>query len=130
MSVHDVPLRALDGNPTSLEAFAGKAILAVNVASRCGLTPRCSGLERLQERYARRGFTVIGFACAGFAGQESGTAEDIATFCATTSRPPPRVGSGRRDVGYAVTLSDATRWAVRSCGSTRSGDRCGAKRYG
>ena len=84
MSIYDVPLRTLDGDPTSLEAFAGKAILAVNVASKCGLTPQYSGLERLQERYADRGFTVIGFPCNQFGGQEPGTAEEIATFCATT----------------------------------------------
>ena len=84
MSIYDVPLRTLDGDETSLEAFAGKAILAVNVASKCGLTPQYSGLERLQERYAERGFTVIGFPCNQFGGQEPGTPEEIATFCSAT----------------------------------------------
>ena len=84
MSIYDVPLRTLGGEATSLEAFAGKAILAVNVASKCGLTPQYAGLERLQERYAGRGFTVVGFPCNQFMGQEPGTAEEIATFCSAT----------------------------------------------
>ena len=59
-------------------------MLVVNVASRCGLTPQYDGLERLQERYGDRGFTVLGVPCNQFAGQEPGTAEEIQTFCSTT----------------------------------------------
>jgi glutathione peroxidase len=78
----DSPIAGLDGGP--LPDLGGKAVLVVNVASKCGLTPQYEGLERLQERFADRGFTVLGVPCNQFAGQEPGTAEEIATFCATT----------------------------------------------
>ena len=78
----DIPLAALDGG--SLPALDGKAVLIVNVASKCGLTPQYAGLERLQERFADKGFTVLGVPCNQFAGQEPGTAEEIATFCSAT----------------------------------------------
>jgi glutathione peroxidase len=84
MSIYDLPLHTLAGEPTTLGAFKGKAVLIVNVASKCGLTPQYTGLERLQERYADRGFTVAGFPCNQFGGQEPGTAEEIGTFCSTT----------------------------------------------
>ncbi|GAA4987296.1 glutathione peroxidase [Kitasatospora paranensis] len=84
MSLYDIPLRTLSGEPTSLGDHKGKALLLVNVASKCGLTPQYAGLERLQERYAARGFTVLGFPCNQFMGQEPGTAEEIQTFCSTT----------------------------------------------
>ncbi|MBL1089706.1 MULTISPECIES: glutathione peroxidase [Streptomyces] len=84
MSLYDIPLRTLTGEPASLADHRGKALLVVNVASKCGLTPQYEGLERLQQRYADRGFTVLGFPSNQFAGQEPGTAEEIATFCSTT----------------------------------------------
>ena len=84
MSIYDLPLHTLTGEPTTLGAYKGKAVLIVNVASKCGLTPQYTGLERLQERYADRGFTVAGFPCNQFGGQEPGTAEEIGTFCSTT----------------------------------------------
>lgn len=84
MSLYDIPLRTLAGEPTSLAEYKGKALLLVNVASKCGLTPQYEGLERLQQRYAERGFSVLGFPCNQFAGQEPGTAEEIQTFCSTT----------------------------------------------
>jgi glutathione peroxidase len=84
MSIYDLPLHTLTGEATTLGAFKGKAVLVVNVASKCGLTPQYTGLERLQERYADRGFTVAGFPCNQFGGQEPGTAEEIGTFCSTT----------------------------------------------
>ncbi len=84
MSIYDVPLHTLAGEPATLGEFKGKAVLVVNVASRCGLTPQYAGLERLQERYAGRGFTVAGFPCNQFGGQEPGSAEEIGTFCSTT----------------------------------------------
>jgi glutathione peroxidase len=83
MSIN-APVHTLSGDATSLDAFEGKVILAVNVASKCGLTPQYSGLEALQQQYASRGFTVVGFPCNQFAGQEPGTAEEIETFCSTT----------------------------------------------
>src|SRR3954451_398659 len=83
-SVHDIPLKTLDGQDTSLGQLKGKAVLVVNVASKCGLTPQYEGLEKLHEQYADRGFSVVGFPCNQFGGQEPGTAEEIATFCSTS----------------------------------------------
>ncbi|MER5743178.1 glutathione peroxidase [Streptomyces sp. NPDC059913] len=84
MTLHDIPLRTLTGEPTSLADYRDKAVLLVNVASQCGLTPQYAGLERLQKAYGGRGFTVLGVPCNQFAGQEPGTAEEIGTFCSTT----------------------------------------------
>ncbi|WP_042367451.1 glutathione peroxidase [Streptacidiphilus neutrinimicus] len=84
MSLTDIPLKTLSGEPTSLADYAGQAVLLVNVASKCGLTPQYAGLERLQQAYAGRGFTVLGVPCNQFAGQEPGSAEEIQTFCSTT----------------------------------------------
>jgi glutathione peroxidase len=84
MNVHGIPLRTLSGEPATLGELAGKSLLVVNVASRCGLTPQYEGLERLQQTYGERGFSVVGFPCNQFGGQEPGTAEEIQTFCSTT----------------------------------------------
>ena len=84
MSIHSVPVKTLAGDPISLDQFAGQALLVVNVASKCGLTPQYAGLERLQKTYGERGFTVVGVPSNQFAGQEPGTAEEIETFCSTT----------------------------------------------
>jgi glutathione peroxidase len=84
VTVHDIPVHTLAGEPSSLGELAGKTLLVVNVASRCGLTPQYTGLERLQERYASRGFSVVGFPCNQFGGQEPGTAGEIQEFCSTT----------------------------------------------
>ncbi len=84
MTVHDFPVNTLAGQPGSLGDLAGRTLLVVNVASRCGLTPQYAGLERLHGRYAGRGFAVVGFPCNQFGGQEPGTAEEISTFCATS----------------------------------------------
>ncbi|HVU73098.1 MAG TPA: glutathione peroxidase [Mycobacteriales bacterium] len=83
MSIYDIPLHTLDGQPTTLAEHKGKALLIVNVASKCGLTPQYTGLEELHEKYASRGFTVLGFPCNQFLFQEPGNAEKIATFCST-----------------------------------------------
>jgi glutathione peroxidase len=77
-------LNTLAGTPLDEAELDGRAVLVVNVASRCGLTPQYTGLEQLQERYAERGFTVLGVPCNQFAGQEPGSAEEIQTFCSTT----------------------------------------------
>jgi glutathione peroxidase len=83
-SLYDIPLRTLGGEPATLSEHQGKTMLIVNVASKCGLTWQYEGLERLQKRYADRGFTVLGFPCNQFGAQEPGTAEEISTFCSTT----------------------------------------------
>ena len=84
MSIYDVPVATLHGEPASLADQQGKALLIVNVASKCGLTPQYTGLEKLQENYGDKGFTVLGFPSNQFGGQEPGTAEEIETFCSTT----------------------------------------------
>ncbi len=71
----------LNGKPASLSAYAGRVVLTVNVASRCGFTPQYAGLQALQDRYAPKGFTVLGFPCNQFFGQEPGSADEIESFC-------------------------------------------------
>jgi glutathione peroxidase len=83
MSLTDIPLTTIDGEPTSLAAFDGKVILVVNVASRCGLAPQYEKLENLQEEYGDRGFTVIGFPSNQFL-QELSSTEAIKEYCSTT----------------------------------------------
>jgi glutathione peroxidase len=80
----NAPIKTLQGKDGSLADYKGKALLLVNVASKCGLTPQYSALEALQKKYGPQGFTVIGFPCNQFGGQEPGTAEEIETFCSTT----------------------------------------------
>lgn len=80
----DIALTTLDGKPTSLAELADGAALVVNVASKCGLTPQYSALEKLAQDYRDRGLTVIGVPCNQFMGQEPGSAEEIQTFCSTT----------------------------------------------
>ncbi len=77
------PIKTLKGQPTTLAAYKGKALMVVNVASQCGNTPQYATLEALQKKYEPKGFTVIGFPCNQFGGQEPGTAEEISQFCAT-----------------------------------------------
>ncbi len=77
-------IKTLQGQDTNLAAFKGKALLLVNVASKCGLTPQYSALEAVQEKYKDKGFTVIGFPCNQFGKQEPGSAKEIETFCSTT----------------------------------------------
>lgn len=84
MSILDEPIHTLRGEATSLGELEAKALLLVNVASKCGLTPQYTGLERLQETYGPLGLSVVGFPCNQFGGQEPGTAEEIETFCSTT----------------------------------------------
>jgi glutathione peroxidase len=84
MSLYDIPIHTLQGTDAKLGDYSGKTLLLVNVASKCGLTPQYEGLERLQKTYADRGFSVIGFPCNQFLGQEPGTAEEIEQFCSTT----------------------------------------------
>ncbi len=84
MTLYDIPVQTLAGEASSLADFRGHTTLIVNVASKCGLTPQYEGLERLHERYRGRGFSVVGFPCNQFQGQEPGTAEEIQEFCSTT----------------------------------------------
>ena len=89
MSIYDVSIGALLGGSADLAQYRDKALLIVNVASRCGLTPQYAGLQKLAEAYRDRGLVVLGVPCNQFGGQEPGTAEEIAEFC---------------DVNYGVTF--------------------------
>ncbi|GAB1822452.1 glutathione peroxidase [Herbidospora sp. RD11066] len=81
----DIPVTTLDGSATTLgELLQGRSALVVNVASKCGLTPQYTGLVRLQDTFAERGFTVVGVPCNQFMGQEPGTNEEIQEFCSVT----------------------------------------------
>jgi glutathione peroxidase len=85
MTILDSSIARLDGTAATLgDITGGKPALLVNVASKCGLTPQYTGLEELQEKYAERGFTVVGLPCNQFMGQEPGTAEEIQEFCSAT----------------------------------------------
>ena len=85
MTILDIPVKTLAGQDSSLGAVApGAALLVVNVASKCGLTPQYTALEKLHEQFASRGLSVVGFPCNQFGGQEPGTADEIAEFCSAT----------------------------------------------
>lgn len=81
--LHDITVRTIDGRKMALSHFEGKALLIVNTASACGLTPQYDGLEKLQKRYGNQGFSVLGFPCNQFGAQEPGSEPEIARFCAT-----------------------------------------------
>ena len=81
MNTHDFTVTAADGSEVALGDYAGKVLLIVNVASKCGLTPQYTGLEALQQEFADQGLVVLGFPCNQFAGQEPGTNEEIQEFC-------------------------------------------------
>ena len=78
-----IPLKDIDGKDTSLAAYKGKALLVVNVASKCGNTPQYEGLEALWRKYKDAGLTVLGFPCNDFGAQEPGTNAEIKTFCSS-----------------------------------------------
>lgn len=80
-SLHDIPLKTIDGKDTSLKAYEGKVVLLVNVASKCGYTPQYKGLEALYQKYKDKGVVVVGVPSNDFGGQEPGTAEEIVEFC-------------------------------------------------
>jgi glutathione peroxidase len=83
MTVFDVPIGGLTGGPAELAQYRGKALLIVNVASKCGLTPQYAGLQKLYETYADRGLMIVGVPCNQFGEQEPGTSDEIAEFCET-----------------------------------------------
>ena len=83
-AITDFHVRAADGSDEDLSAYAGKVLLIVNTASKCGFTPQYEGLEALHRRYADRGFEVLGFPCNQFGAQEPGDAAEIAQFCSLT----------------------------------------------
>ena len=84
MPLYDIELTDIHGAHLRLRDFAGKVLLIVNVASRCGFTPQYAGLEDLYRRHAPGGFAVLGFPCNQFGGQEPGSEDEIDRFCRTT----------------------------------------------
>ena len=82
--LHSIPVTAADGSTKDLSDQAGKVLLIVNVASKCGFTPQYEGLEALQQKFAGDGFSVLGFPCNQFGAQEPGDAAEIANFCSLT----------------------------------------------
>jgi glutathione peroxidase len=80
-SIHEFSLHRLDGTPVSLDAYAGKPLLLVNVASKCGLTPQYAELQQFYDRMAPKGLEILGFPANDFGAQEPGTHDEIATFC-------------------------------------------------
>lgn len=82
--VYDIVATTIDGDAQSLGAYAGKAMLIVNVASRCGFTPQYAGLEALYRQYGEKGFVVLGFPCNQFGAQEPGSEAEIAQFCSAS----------------------------------------------
>lgn len=83
MSLYDIDLTTLDGEPATLEPYRGKVMLIVNVASKCGFTPQYTGLEALYRKHKDDGLVVLGFPCDQFGHQEPGDAEEIRNFCST-----------------------------------------------
>jgi glutathione peroxidase len=101
MTIFDVDIDAITGGSAELDRYRGQVVLVVNVASRCGLTPQYAGLQSLHDTYADRGFTVLGVPCNQFAGQEPGSASEIAEFC---------------DVNYGVTFPLTAKVEVNGSG--------------
>ena len=83
MSIYDIDVTTIEGRPQKMDAYRGKALLVVNVASKCGFTPQYTGLQALYERYKEKGFTVLGFPCDQFGHQEPGDEAEIQSFCST-----------------------------------------------
>jgi glutathione peroxidase len=115
MTVFDTPIARLDGTDATLGDIAGRGpVLLVNVASQCGLTPQYTALEELHEKYAPRGFSVVGVPCNQFGAQEPGSPEEIAQFCSTSygvtfplTEKVEVNGDGRHPVyGALVDLAD------------------------
>lgn len=80
-TAHEFQARTIDGEDASLSGYRGRALLVVNVASKCGLTPQYEGLQKLYETYQERGLEILGFPCNQFMGQEPGTEAEIQSFC-------------------------------------------------
>lgn len=83
-SIYDINVKDIDGKETRLDAYKGKVVLIVNVASKCGLTPQYKGLEALYQKYKDKGLVVLGFPCNQFGNQEPGTNEEIKEYCSST----------------------------------------------
>jgi len=84
MNLQDISLQTIDGQPQSMADYQGKALLVVNLASKCGFTPQYTGLEELHQRYKDKGLVIMGFPCDQFGNQEPGDEAEIQQFCSLT----------------------------------------------
>ncbi len=84
MNLYEFTVKTIDGQSETMEAYRGRVLLIVNVASKCGFTPQYAGLEKLYRSYQQKGFTVLGFPCDQFAHQEPGSEAEIQSFCSLT----------------------------------------------
>jgi len=84
MGIYDIDIKTIDGKPQKLDAYRGKTLLVVNVASKCGFTPQYEGLQKLYDEFKDRNFAVLGFPCDQFGHQEPGSEAEIQSFCSTT----------------------------------------------
>ncbi len=82
-SIHEIPVKDIEGKETTLKPYEGKVLLVVNVASKCGYTPQYKALEAINQKYKDQGLAVLGFPCNQFGGQEPGTNEEIKQFCSS-----------------------------------------------
>jgi glutathione peroxidase len=114
MSAHDYVFTAIDGKPMKMSDFRGKAVLVVNTASECGLTPQYAGLQSLYDRYKAKGLVVLGVPSNDFGGQEPGSEAEIEEFCATNYKVSfPMTAKNRVIGGEAHPLY---RWVVDEAG--------------
>ena len=104
-NVYDFSAKTLNGDELPLDSFRGKVLLVVNTASMCGFTPQYKDLEALQEHYAGRGFSVLGFPCNQFGSQEPGNADQIGQFCST--KPWPDLASAGTVFMWTAPLAAA-----------------------
>jgi glutathione peroxidase len=84
MNLYDIEVKTIDAQPRTMKDYEGKAVLVVNVASKCGFTPQYTGLEALYKKYKDRGLVILGFPCNQFGAQEPGNEAEIAQFCSLT----------------------------------------------
>lgn len=118
MSAHDFSFTSIDGKPLEMSGFSGKAVLVVNTASECGLTPQYAGLQGLWEKYRDRGLVVLGVPCNDFGGQEPGSEAEVKSFCTSKysvdfplTAKNPVVGEARHPL-YAWAEGEAGEDAV------------------
>ncbi|MGH7091731.1 MAG: glutathione peroxidase [Stellaceae bacterium] len=115
MSAHEFEFTGIDGERFTLGRFAGSAVLVVNTASECGLTPQYRGLQALFERYRDRGLVVLGVPSNDFGGQEPGYEAEIKRFCSTTYKVGFPLTAKNRVVGQGA--HPFYRWAAEQAGS-------------
>lgn len=115
--LQDIPLKTIEGKDTTLADYKDKVVLIVNVASECGYTGQYAGLQALHEKYEKAGFSVLGFPCNDFGGQEPGSEAEIKTFCSTRYKVTFPMfakvvitGADKHPLFAALTASSDVQW--------------------